>query len=136
MKNIEQYYDNTQSNTPRYNVKYFVEKIQSTAKNAIELGCGAGNDTVYLLKNNWNVLAIDRENVEERIVSRLNKEELKRFTFQEQEFENIKLESSNLIIANFSLPFCRKDKFAEMWKNINDSILPNRIFCRKFFWRK
>lgn len=136
MKNIEQYYDNTQSNTPRYNVKYFVEKIQSTAKDAIELGCGAGNDTVYLLKNNWNLLAIDRENVEERIISRLNKEELKRFTFQKQEFENIKLESSNLIIANFSLPFCRKDKFAEMWKKINGSILPNRIFCRKFFWYK
>ena len=75
MINIEKYYDNTKSNIPNNNVKYFVENIQSNAQNAIELGCGAGNDTVYLIKNNWDVLAIDREDVEERIASRLTEKE-------------------------------------------------------------
>lgn len=136
MINVEKYYDNTKSNIPNNNVKYFVENIQSNAQNAIELGCGAGNDTVYLIKNNWNVLAIDREDVEERITSRLNEEELKKFTFQKQEFETIKLRNTNLIVANFSLPFCIKDKFFEMWEEIDNSILPNRIFCWKLFWSK
>ena len=127
-RNIEKYYDNTEANTPRNNVKYFTE-IEPNIGKAIELGCGAGNDTIYLIKNNWKVLAIDREDVQERISKRLNTEELKRFRFQKQNFEEIKLEKANLIVANFSLPFCNKNNFYELWNKIKDNILPNRIFC-------
>ena len=135
MRNIEKYYDNTEIDLPRKNVKKFIE-IESKTGNAIDLGCGAGNDTVYLIKNKWNVLAIDRENVENRIRKRLNEEELKRFRFQRQDFENIVLEETSLLVANFSLPFCNKNKFYELWNKINKSVLPNRIFCRKLFWNK
>ena len=129
MRNIEKYYNNTESKKPRNNVQYFNDEIKCNPSKAIELGCGAGNDTIYLIKNNWNVLAIDRENVEERITKRLGKEELAKFTFQKQEFETLKLEENNLIVANYSLPFCKKDKFEELWNKIKRSILPNRIFC-------
>ena len=108
----------------------FNDEIKCNPSKAIELGCGAGNDTVYLIKNNWNVLAIDRENVEDRIRKRLNEEEIKRFRFQRQDFENIVLEENNLLVANFCLPFCNKNRFYELWDKINKSILPNRIFCR------
>lgn len=50
MKNIEKYYNNTESETPRGNVKYFIEKVKCNPHKAIDLGCGAGNDTVYLKK--------------------------------------------------------------------------------------
>ena len=53
MRDIEKYYDNTESEKPRNNVQYFVEKIKCHSDKTIELGCGAGNDTVYLIKNNW-----------------------------------------------------------------------------------
>ena len=105
MRNIEKYYNNTEIDLPHKNVKTFVE-IESNTGKAIELGCGAGRDTVYLIKNKWNVLSIDRENVEDRIRKRLNEEELKRFRFQRQDFENIVLEENNLLVANFCLPFC------------------------------
>ena len=111
MRNIEKYYNNTESEKPRNNVKYFIDKVEFNPGKAIELGCGAGNDTVYLIKNNWNVLAIDREDVEKRIAKRLNNEELEKFRFQRQNFENLELEKSNLIVANYCLPFCNKDKF-------------------------
>ena len=129
MRNIEKYYDNTESEKPRNNVQYFIDKIKCHSGKAIELGCGAGNDTVYLIKNNWNVLAIDRESVEERIAKRLNDEEREKFKFQKQNFESLELEKSNLIVANYSLPFCDKDKFEELWNKIKGNILPNRIFC-------
>ena len=87
MRNIEKYYDNTESEKPRNNVQYLIEEVKCNPGKAIELGCGAGNDTVYLIKNNWNVLAI------------------------------------------YSLPFCNKDKFEELWNKIKRNILPNRIFC-------
>ncbi len=82
MKNIEKYYNNTESDKPRKNVRYFVEKIKCNPGKAIELGCGVGNDTVYLIKNNWNVLAIDREDVKERIVKKLNDEEQENLNFK------------------------------------------------------
>ena len=129
MESIQKYYYNTQSDKPRNNVEYFINEIQCNSGNAIELGCGAGNDTVYLIKNNWNVLAIDREDVKERIAKRLTKEELAKFKFQKQDFETLKLEENNLIVANYSLSFCNKNKFSELWNKINDSIFTNRIFC-------
>ena len=133
MRNIEKYYDNTESENPRKNVRYFINKISSNPGKAIELGCGAGNDTVYLIKNSWKVLAIDRENVEERIAKRLNPEEQKRFRFQKQNFEEIELEKSNLIIANYCLPFCNKNNFNELWDKINDSLLQDGYFIGNFF---
>ena len=136
MENIEKYYNNTESDIPRKNIKYFIDVIKSKPENAIELGCGAGNDAVYLIKNGWNVLAIDREDVKERISKRLSQEELKRFRFSKQEFEKVELEKNNLLVANFSLPFCNRNKFYELWDKINKSILPNRIFYRKLFWNK
>lgn len=90
MQNIEKYYENTAEAKPNYTVKKFT-KLNAKPGNAIELGCGAGRDTVYLIKNGWNVLAIDREDVKARIKAKLTKEEMKRFEFLKQEFENIEL---------------------------------------------
>lgn len=133
MRNIEKYYNNTESEKPRNNVQYFVDKIKCHSGKAIELGCGAGNDTVYLIKNNWNVLAIDREDVEKRIAKRLKDEEREKFRFQKQDFESLELERNNLIIANYCLPFCNKDKFQELWDKIENSILDKGYFVGNFF---
>ena len=133
MPNIEKYYNNTESTTPKSNVKYFIEKIQSPPGKAIELGCGAGNETVYLIKNNWQVLAIDREDVEQRIAKRLNANEREKFKFKKENFENIKLEKTNAIIANNSIPLCPKAKFQELWNKIKESILEGGYFVGNFF---
>ena len=133
MRDIEKYYDNTESEKPRNNVQYFVEKIKCHSGKTIELGCGAGNDTVYLIKNNWNILAIDREDVEKRIAKRLNDEEREKFRFQKQNFESLELGKNNLIVANYCLPFCNKNNFKELWNKINDSILKDGYFVGNFF---
>lgn len=133
MRNIEKYYNNTESEKPKNNVQYFIDKVKFNPSKAIELGCGAGNDTIYLIKNNWNLIAIDREDVEERISKRLSKEELRKFTFQKQSFENLEIEKSDLIVANYSLPFCEKDKFEELWNKIKTSITNEGYFIGNFF---
>ena len=129
-------YDITESDKPRSSVKYFIENIKCNPSTAIELGCGAGNDTVYLIKNGWDVLAIDRVDTEKIIVNQLNQEEQKRFRFEKQNFKDIKLETTNLVVENFSIPFCPKDCFQEFWNRITNSILKERIFCWKFLWTK
>ena len=135
MEKIQDYYNETENFEPHPNVKKFL-KMQNEIGEAVDLGCGAGRDTVFLIKNGWNVISIDREDVEKRIAKKLNEEELTKFKFKKQEFEMLSLPKSNLVVANSSLPFCNKNKFFEMWDKIDESILPNRIFCRKFLWLK
>lgn len=131
---MEEYYNNTENKPANQNVIYLKNEIKPTPTNAIELGCGAGRDTIYLIKNGWNVLAIDKNDVKERISKKLTKNELKKFRFSKQNFEDIELEKTDLIVSNFSLSFCDKDKFKELWNKIQNNIKTNRIFCRKFFW--
>lgn len=75
MRNIEIYYKNTKNAMPHNNVKEVTE-IENKKGNAIDLGSGAGRDTIFLIKNNWNVTAIDRENTKNFIESSLNNEKL------------------------------------------------------------
>lgn len=133
MGNIQKYYENTENALPHPMVKKFID-MNNNPKYAIDLGCGAGRDTIYLIKNGWKVLAIDKENTKEIIASKLDGEELKKFDFKCQEFEKIELEKNNLLVANFSIPFCNKKYFNEFWNKISDSILKGRIFYRKFLW--
>ncbi len=140
MKKIEKYYNNTKNIPPNYITQKFI-KLKIKPTNAIELGCGAGRDTKYLIKNGWNVLAIDKEDVKAIITSRLSKEEQKNFKFSKQEFENLQLEKTNLIVANFSLLFCNQNQFVKLWNKINESILKNGYFVGNFFgnndeWKK
>ena len=132
MGNIKNFYKNTKNAMPHDNVKKIIE-IENKKGNAIDLGCGAGRDTIFLIKNNWNVTAIDRENTKDMIASKLTIEELKRLKFICQDFENIKLDKSDLVVANFSIPFCNKKYFNELWNKIVNSINTSRIFCWKLF---
>ena len=132
MGNIKKFYKNTKNEMPHDNVKKIIE-IENKKGNAIDLGCGAGRDTIFLIKNNWNVTAIDRENTKDMIESKLTIEELKRLKFICQDFENIKLDKSDLVVTNFSIPFCNKKYFNELWNKIVNSINTSRIFCWKLF---
>lgn len=135
MKNIQKYYENTENALPHPMVKKIIQ-MNIIPQKAIDLGCGAGRDTIYLIKNGWSVLAIDEENTREIISSKLNNNELKKFNFKCQNFESIELEKNNLLVANFSIPFCNKYCFEEFWNKIISSILEGRVFCWKLFWIK
>lgn len=133
MQNWIQYYDKTKKEYPRNNVKFLIDSLNLKSTNAIDLGCGQGNDTVYLINNNFKVLGIDKENVEEIIRERLSQDKQKYFQFKKQKLEDLKIPNTDLIIANFSLSFCKKEYFKLMWQKIVESININGYFVGTIF---
>lgn len=132
MNEIHEYYKNTKNALPHKNVQRVLE-MDIIPGNAIDLGCGAGRDTIYLIKNGWNVLAIDKEETKGLIEEKLNENELKNFRFSLQNFQNVELENNSLLVSNFSIPFCGKKYFKEFWNKIEESIEKGRIFCWELF---
>ena len=128
MSEIYKYYKKTKNALPHKNVQKVLE-MDIIPGNAIDLGCGAGRDTIYLIKNGWNVLAIDKEDTKGLIEEKLNENELKNFRFSLQNFQNVELENNSLLVSNFSIPFCGKKYFKEFWNKIEESIEKGRIFC-------
>ena len=132
MNKIHEYYKNTKNALPHKNVQKVLE-MDIIPGNAIDLGCGAGRDTICLIKNGWNVLAIDKEETKGLVEEKLNENELKNFRFSLQNFQNVELENNSLLVSNFSIPFCGKKYFKEFWNKIEESIEKGRIFCWELF---
>ena len=121
------FYEKTKKMPPNSNVKTILQSVVKPGV-AVDLGCGAGSDTVALLKSGWKVVAIDKENVEEMIVQQLSEEERQRFHFICTRFNNMKLVKNDLVVANNSIAFCNKAAFKDVWEKIMESIKKKRIF--------
>ncbi len=112
-------------------LKHFLKSY--TVDNAVDLGCGAGNETVYMLKKGVKVTAIDRQLNREYILDRINEEQKKNVSFIESDFINVEIPSTQLVAAFFSIPFCEPDYFDTLWKKIYDAIEPNGYFVGQLF---
>jgi tellurite methyltransferase len=106
-------------------------------RHAVDLGCGAGNETLELLRRGWSVHAIDahapclestRRRAEEAGVAA-------GLTLELAAFEHLRLPARTytLVHAGFSLPFCRADAFEGLWRQVTDATLPRGFFAGQFF---
>ena len=124
MVDSKKYYEVTMNSKPSALIrKFFINKYNQRLQGnvAIDLGCGTGNDTTFLLEKGFNVIAIDEdEQVREIFENKnLNKENFKLII---DDFSKIKMTNGDLILANFSLFFVKEnfDEFImEILKNIN-----------------
>ena len=125
------YQNKTYNNDVHKLLVYFLNKYK--INNAIDLGCGSGNETVYMLKKGIKVTAIDRQLNEKFILDRLEDKEKKNITFLEQDFETAELNKTNAVISFFSIPFCNPNNFETLWNKIYDSIEDNGYFVGQLF---
>lgn len=127
-----EYYKKTKNSNIPKNIRTFLNmKVKPGI--CIDLGCGAGRDTVFLIKNGWKVIAIDKEDTEKMIRSSLNEKQQDSLEFVKEDFKDVILRPCNLLVANASLSFCSKENFSELWNKIVNSISKDGYFVGNFF---
>jgi tellurite methyltransferase len=124
------YYDAT-GDEPRATLLDAVERFVAPGL-AVDLGCGAGRDTIELLNRGWGVVAIDSEAEAIRRL-RLATGDDERLATQVAGYEDAMLPKCELVNASFSLPFCRPETFGVVWDRIVDSLGSGGRFCGQLF---
>lgn len=102
-------------------------------KTIVDLGCGAGNESVYFLRKGYKVTAVDRQLNKSFILDRLTEEEKNSVSFIESDFKNLILPQADCVIAMFSIPFCEPIYFDELWDKIYSSLNNNGYFVGQLF---
>lgn len=103
-------------------------------RTAIEIGFGAGTDTLELLRRGWQVVAIDGERTAAKFLERrVPPRQRPSLTIVVAPMEEIDLPRADLIYASYSLPFCSLEKFPGLWAKIRKSVNPGGHFAGQLF---
>lgn len=119
MKYSKEFYKVTVNKQPSGLIRNFFLKKYNEKLNgnkAIDLGCGAGNDTEFLISKGFKVTAIDSE---EQVMDILESRNIDKTKYEViiGDFSKIEIPKADLILANMSLFFV-KDNFEEFLKNL------------------
>ena len=108
-------------------------KNNPSIKTAVDLGCGAGRDTKFLVQNDIIVTAIDRVNVTKFLYKDLTEEEKARLNFVQAKFSDVHLPKTDLVISYEALPFCNREELIKLIIKIKESLNENGYFLCNFF---
>jgi SAM-dependent methyltransferase len=125
------YYENTKALKPS---RFLVETFKSFDPKpglAIDLGCGAGRDTRYLLEKGFEVKAIDKDAAAKEHLDLLPYQD--RLEFICTGFEDFAFGHYDLVNAHYALPFTKKDSFDSVINKVIDSIKPGGLFVGQLF---
>jgi len=101
---------------------------------AIDLGCGNGRDTLFLLSKGFNVYAIDSSPDSIKIINEnISQKDREKLILECTSFNEANWRNALLINASYCLPFCKKENFKSVWSNLEKSIQSNGIFTGHFF---
>ena len=145
----DKFIDNTRGQPARENLTRALELVEKhlatdAKKTAVDLGAGAGNETLYLLKRGWEVTAVDTnpyaiQTIKER-AREVNKGAL---DVRLESMQETKLEpnSVDLINASLSLPFVPREDIRAVWSKSIDALRTGGVFTGHFFgpehaWRE
>lgn len=134
----DNYYQKIEGRPPRSLLRsaltFYTTKSTGKPCLAIDLGCGDGTDTVFLLENGWQVLAIDGEaKAIGRLLAKVPDDLQDNLQTRIAHFEDLILPPADLLHASLTLPFCHPAHFAELWQKIVASLGVNGRFAGQFF---
>lgn len=129
------YYKKVASREPDSILKLVINNHCPIDGIAYDMGCGAGDDTKYLLKKGFKVIAVDKEpSAIEFIKSTIKNND--NLTLQNNSFEQLVIAKCNLIFGRASFPFCNPKYFNTFWNRMRKSLKKNGILCGTLFGDK
>jgi tellurite methyltransferase len=139
MSKWDEYHQRTVAHPPRPLLLSALRHIQAAPEpctlQAVELGCGSGHDTRELLRQGWEVYAIDQSSAAINLLqASVSDGESVRLGTRAQSFEEtVYLPRASLVYASLSLPFCRAETFPVLWQAILSSLAVRGWFAADFF---
>jgi SAM-dependent methyltransferase len=100
---------------------------------ALDVGAGAGRDSLYLLNQGWRVTAVDSSPAAIAALKRLPAENFTAVLAVAQDF---KPDSYDLVNAQFSLPFIPPSHFEATVARLRDAVKPGGVMSATFFGRR
>jgi len=123
------YYRENEGREPRALLLEVLDSFELPGE-AVDLGCGAGIDTLAMLERGWQVFATDAEDEAiQRTRGRVPPELQLRLQTLVTPMEDVELPAANLVWASFSLFFCDTPRFADVWASIGRAIVPGGRFA-------
>ena len=137
MKNAKEFYKATMNRQPsgliwNFFLKKYNEKLNGNT--AIDLGCGAGNDTEFFISKGFKVTAIDSEEQVKDILENKNLDKTK-YEIKIGDFSKMEIPNADLILANMSLFFV-KNNFEEFLRNLLNKINQKGFIVANFLGKE
>ncbi len=104
--------------------------LLSQRKDALDLGCGAGRDTRFLLEQGFKVTAVDNDS---HAITLLANFPWDRLRAVQASFEAFEFETYDLVNAHFALPFIPKEHFHLVFDRLKRALNKGGIFVGQFF---
>lgn len=98
---------------------------------ALDLGAGAGRDTLFLLEKGWTVDSVDSEPRSAHVLAKLPHQE--RLRHHISRFDEFEFGRYDLVNAQFTLPFNPPSTFKTMFMRLKSSLLPGATLSCVFF---
>ena len=97
---------------------------------ALDLGAGAGRDTVYLLEQGFHVTAVDQERSAIAILETFPQDNLK---LVQSVFADFSFGTYDIINAQYALQFNPPATFYEVFGKVKGALIPGGIFTGQLF---
>ncbi|OCG74195.1 class I SAM-dependent methyltransferase [Microbacterium sediminis] len=97
---------------------------------AVDLGCGDGTESQWLVEQGWRVLAVDRE---EEAIRRVTHRTAGRAAVECADLANYTPPAADLVLACAALPFIPPDRFDDAWARIRGAVRPGGILAVELF---
>jgi tellurite methyltransferase len=98
---------------------------------ALDLGSGGGRDTEYLLRQGFQVTAVDASPSAREALRRLPRQ--RQLRFARSAIEDFIPEEYDLINAQFVLPFLQPDQFSACLERLLGAVRPGGVLAATFF---
>lgn len=102
-------------------------------KVAVDAGCGAGRDAMYMVEHGYTVHAYDKSDAAILRLKEVGGRYIDNTLFPKAcSFEQFVYPQSAIVNACSSLFFCEPVLFAGAWQNLTNSLLKGGVFCGHF----